>query len=244
MAGTSMATPLVTSCSSFLFFTLVLLLQVAGVAAQIRQYFQTFNPSVITGCDLFTGSGSLSQVTCDHLSNPKGATVKAMLIQSGEQMSLYDSESASTTQASVTLLGTPDMYQVKSPTYLSVLELSQLTQGFGRVSLPNVLPYPGIETILQLQVIETTIYPYQEIIHIVEVHDVSRPFKATLAWMDPNNAIMTNRMLLNNLDLKVITPSGQVLYGNNAAGDEVNNVRANQAYWTLLSLLFSSFAVG
>jgi hypothetical protein len=47
--------------------------------------------------------------------------------------------------------------------------------------------------------------------------------------MDPNNAIMTNRMLLNNLDLKVITPSGQILYGNNVAGDEVNNVSLSPA---------------
>jgi hypothetical protein len=35
---------------------------------------------------------------------------------------------------------------------------------------------------------------------------------------------MSNKMLLNNLDLKVITPSGAILHGNNVAGDEVNNV--------------------
>jgi hypothetical protein len=89
------------------------LAQVAGVAAQIRQYFETFNPSVITtGCALFTGSGGLSQATCDNLSNPKGATIKAMLIHSGEQMAEYDSQNVGTTQASTPLLGTPDMYQV------------------------------------------------------------------------------------------------------------------------------------
>ena len=71
---------------------------------------------------------------------------------------------------------------------------------------------------------ETEIYSYQEITHIVQVNDISRPFKATIVWMDPNNAIMTHKMLLNNLDLKVITPSGAVLHGNNVAGDEVNNV--------------------
>jgi hypothetical protein len=31
-------------------------------------------------------------------------------------------------------------------------------------------------------------------------------------------------MLLNNLDLRIVTPQGEVLYGNNIAGDEVNNV--------------------
>lgn len=48
--------------------------------------------------------------------------------------------------------------------------------------------------------------------------------KATIVWMDPTNAVMTNRMLLNNLDLRVITPTGLILYGNNIPGDEVNNV--------------------
>jgi hypothetical protein len=97
-------------------------------------------------------------------------------------------------------------------------------QGFGRVTLPNVLPYPGIETVLTLHVVETEIFAYQQISHLVQVNDISRPMKATIVWMDPNNAIMTNKMLLNNLDLKVITPTGLILYGNNISGDEVNNV--------------------
>lgn len=86
------------------------------MAAQIRQYFQTFNTTVITsGCSYFGGSGSLSALTCDHLSNPKGATVKALLIHSGELMSQYDSESRTTVQGSVPLVGTPDVYQVWLP---------------------------------------------------------------------------------------------------------------------------------
>lgn len=46
------------------------------------------------------------------LSNPKGASVKAMLIHSGELMSQYDAQSASTVQGSISLQGSPDMYQV------------------------------------------------------------------------------------------------------------------------------------
>jgi serine protease AprX len=72
--------------------------------------------------------------------------------------------------------------------------------------------------------VETEIYAYQEITHVVNVNDISRPFKATIVWMDPSNSVMSNKMLLNNIDLKVITPSGAVLHGNNVAGDEVNNV--------------------
>lgn len=93
------------------------------------------------------------------------------------------------------------------------------------MTLPNILPYPGIESILHLHVIETNIYSYQEIVHTVQVHDITRPMKATIVWMDPDNTIMTNKMLLNNLDLKVITPTGKILYGNNISGDEINNVR-------------------
>jgi hypothetical protein len=85
---------------------------VAGVAAQIRQYFVKFNSSVITnGCRYFTGTGTLAATTCDQLSNPRGATVKALVIQSGEQMSQYSSVS-STVLPTTNLGSTPDVFQV------------------------------------------------------------------------------------------------------------------------------------
>jgi hypothetical protein len=57
MAGTSMATPLV-----------------AGVAAQIRQYFQSYDTLVVNArCKFFTGTGTLQSQSCGQLSNPKGA---------------------------------------------------------------------------------------------------------------------------------------------------------------------------
>jgi hypothetical protein len=83
------------------------------VAAQIRQYFATFNPAVITtGCRYFEGLGSLTASTCDKLSNPRGATVKGLLIHSGEPMSMYDRQNFATVQDSILLGTTPDMYQV------------------------------------------------------------------------------------------------------------------------------------
>jgi hypothetical protein len=88
------------------------------------------------------------------------------------------------------------------------------------------LPYPGIEEILHLQVMESVLFPYQEMVHTVTISSSSRPLKATLVWMDPDNSYLSTRMLLNNLDLRVVTPQGGVLYGNNIAGDEVNNVSA------------------
>lgn len=43
--------------------------------------------------------------------------------------------------------------------------------------------------------------------------------------MDPENSVLSTKMLLNNLDLQVTRVSdGQVFYGNGIQGDEYNNV--------------------
>lgn len=58
----------------------------------------------------------------------------------------------------------------------------------------------------------------------VQVADASRPFKATLVYMDPANTMMSTKMLINNLDLIVEDPDGNIYYGNGIAGDDINNV--------------------
>lgn len=83
------------------------------MAAQIRQYFVQFDPAIITtGCRYFTGIGSLSSSTCNQLLNPRGATVKALVIHSGERMSQYYSF-GSTAIPTTNLDKTPDMFQVR-----------------------------------------------------------------------------------------------------------------------------------
>lgn len=66
------------------------------------------------------------------------------------------------------------------------------------------------------------------------VADPDAPFKATLAWTDPSALPGAPRTLVNNLDLVVITPGGQRLYGNagtqSGSRDTVNNVE--QVYIT------------
>jgi hypothetical protein len=62
--------------------------------------------------------------------------------------------------------------------------------------------------------------------------------------MDPDNTVMSHKMLLNNLDLKVITPSGDILHGNNIAGDEVNNVSDSYTDVGFLTVLLLSAVVG
>lgn len=93
------------------------------------------------------------------------------------------------------------------------------------MSLQNVLPYPGIEEVLKIHVIEASIGSLQEFTTEVQIGDSSRPFKVTLVYMDPANTIMSTKMLINNLDLIVEDPTGtQVYYGNGIAGDDINNV--------------------
>lgn len=99
-----------------------------------------------------------------------------------------------------------------------------MTKGYGRVSLRNILPYPGIEEVLHLHVLETEISPYQQLSYTMALNTTSRPLKVTIVWMDPDNSYLSTKMLLNNLDLKVLSPSGEIFYGNDLAGDEVNNV--------------------
>jgi serine protease AprX len=73
-------------------------------------------------------------------------------------------------------------------------------------------------------VLETSLFAQQECIHTVEVTDTSKPLKVTIVWMDPDNSIISEKMLLNDLNLRVLSPGGETLYGNNINGDEVNNV--------------------
>lgn len=40
-------------------------------------------------------------------------------------------------------------------------------------------------------------------------------FKVSLVWTDPPASLLSSKTLVNDLDLKVISPSGQIYYGNN-----------------------------
>lgn len=69
----------------------------------------------------------------------------------------------------------------KEPTS-QLLNTPDSFQGFGRLSMTNVLPYPGIETALDLYVEELTMSSLQTITYTVTITDTSRPLKATIVW--------------------------------------------------------------
>jgi hypothetical protein len=99
-------------------------------------------------------------------------------------------------------------------------------QGFGRVSLKNILPYPGIEDQLQIILDESLISSGYRMTYTVQVTSpATLPLKVTLVWMDPLNSAITTKMLLNNLDLQIREVStSKTFYGNGVQGDEYNNV--------------------
>ena len=74
MSGTSMATPAMT-----------------GIAAQVRQYFEdsTFWETICASSgSIFVSSSALCS---GGAFSPRGATIKALLVHSGEPMTLYNS---------------------------------------------------------------------------------------------------------------------------------------------------------
>jgi hypothetical protein len=170
----------------------------AGAAATVRQYFMD--------SAFWAAMCNQSYPKCGVFS-PKGATVKAMLIGSGHAMTDYKTNGYDTKEPAANLGSPPDYYQ-----------------GYGRVSLQNVLPYTGIEEVTDLFVEELVMSSLSKVTYSVTVADVSRPLKATIVWMDPTNSDITAKMLLHDLDLIVIDPSGNYHYGNGVAKDEVNNV--------------------
>jgi hypothetical protein len=162
---------------------------------------------------------------CSSLTNPRGATVKALLIQSGEPITTYDATGRETVEPTSTLSSTPDMYQVSLPPPVLPLISSSL-QGFGRISLKNILPYAGIEDNLNIMITESSINAGYRLTYSVTVSSSTLPLKATLVWMDPANSVISaTKMLLNDLDLQVRdVTNNQIYYGNGIQGDEYNNV--------------------
>lgn len=173
---------------------------VAGNALMVRQYF-------IDG-DFWESECNGTYSMCGAFS-PLGATVKAALIHSGTPMASYHTQAGLSKEPEASLNSPPDMYQ-----------------GFGRVLLSNALPVTGItDSAFDLFVDEISLETAEEWQYEVTVTDTSIPLKATIAWMDPENSIITMKMLLHDVDLKIVRNSdGETYWGNNVIQDEVNNV--------------------
>jgi hypothetical protein len=185
--GTSMATP-----------------AMGGTAALVQQYFRD---------DSFWNKFcNVSYPFCrskQQVFIPSGPLIKAVLIQSGVQMSLYNGRDA----LRKTLGHTPDSYQ-----------------GFGRVNLKNVLPLKKpASASFALFVDQRDLSSFQELVYTAVVTSTSTDLRVTLAWFDPPNPVFASKVLLHDLDL-VVEQGNKRFYGNggrqqNGYPDSSTNVR-------------------
>eukprot|EP00755_Sulcionema_specki_P020933 Sspe_Gene.12837::Locus_4399_Transcript_1_1_Confidence_1.000_Length_6448::g.12837::m.12837 len=99
-------------------------------------------------------------------------------------------------------------------------------QGHGRVQLDTVLPHPNNPLDLFFDH-HSTLKTGGEKVYCVKHAGDKHGFRATLAWTDARSHQGSKWHLVNDLDLKVIDPSGIVWTGNgieNQVRDAVNNV--------------------
>ena len=83
----------------------------------------------------------------------------------------------------------------------------------------------------QIQNPENGLSEKEELNYIWSATDSRSPLKATLVWTDPPAAPGSGQTLINDLDLEVQGPGGQIIYGNHlwrrsgaSGGDRINNV--------------------
>jgi len=181
----------------------------AGVAAGLEEMSGTSmaTPGCAGGAALvrqyfeegFHGSGANDPAMAMQ---PTAALVKAVMIQSGQPM-WYDE-------------GSDKVFPPKLP---------HPSQGYGRVDLSTVLWF-GAESNFNARYFNNeTVQPEGQTCYGFAVANGSQ-FKVSLVWMDKEgDPAAPGKVLVQDLDLVVTTPSGELITGNHLDGglDRVNN---------------------
>eukprot|EP00602_Paraphysomonas_sp_CaronLab_P012637 CAMPEP_0185042762 /NCGR_PEP_ID=MMETSP1103-20130426/42536_1 /TAXON_ID=36769 /ORGANISM="Paraphysomonas bandaiensis, Strain Caron Lab Isolate" /LENGTH=1211 /DNA_ID=CAMNT_0027582877 /DNA_START=327 /DNA_END=3962 /DNA_ORIENTATION=- len=186
MSGTSMATPVV-----------------AGAALLVRQFFMypSFWASLCNVRDMW----------CKAF-EPSGYLVKAVILHSGQAVSLSSDPALSRMKVSSQHLSLPpDMHQ-----------------GYGAVDLAGVLPLSsgsGLPSPLQLTVFDRlNMVEHQTIIFNISLSHPILPIKITMAWFDPPSPVgRATRLLIHDLDLLLVAPDGTQHWGNRKTGGDDRN---------------------
>jgi hypothetical protein len=175
---------------------------VAAAAALVRQYYSDgYYP---TGAPLATDQRT-----------PSAALVKATLIAAARP---------------VTYSSTNDMTRVPAapaPNY---------EEGFGFPVLGDVLHLPGDRAVLSVRDVPLSngLTEGEAFVSRIAVR-AGTPLRIALVWTDPPGSLHTSvddatPVLVNDLDLEVVDPSGRVLFGNDplhpGKPDRLNNVEA------------------
>lgn len=99
-------------------------------------------------------------------------------------------------------------------------------QGWGRISLEDSLKtkeYEFVDQDFSLSTNQTKDFTYS-------IESNSEPFRVTLVWSDYPGSTSASKALVNDLDVKITSPSGVVYYGNDfsqpydTSYDRINNV--------------------
>jgi hypothetical protein len=176
----------------------------AASAVLIRQYFEnaTFWPLVCNRS--YRSCPTVSKFSSGLIS---GELLKAAVIHSGEPM-VGSSSGGKSLLPAMNFTTPPDLFQ-----------------GWGQIKLTNLLPlldYQEFDLYVADQESLTSMTMRE---YTVQVITTLTPLRITIAWSDPPNVMWATKNLLNDLDLRVYTPSGGILYGNNLeGGDEYNPV--------------------
>jgi serine protease AprX len=109
-----------------------------------------------------------------------------------------------------------------------ILDEDFRAQGYGRANLVRALDTSFVDETVGLKTNGKAMYT-------VKVSDDSKPLAITLAWTDYPASPVAHRKLVNNLNLKVKTPSGKTLNGNDffraPFNDEVDNLNNVEQVW-------------
>lgn len=103
---------------------------------------------------------------------------------------------------------------------IAALAVPSNEQGFGFPVLDDALYFSGDRAKLRIADVRSGLAQGESASIRIDVR-AGTQLKAVLVWTDPPGA-----QLVNDLDLRVVTPSGQARFGNGSQRDRVNNVEA------------------
>jgi hypothetical protein len=112
-----------------------------------------------------------------------------------------------------------------------------------------VLPIPGYYDFNLYVADYETLTSLTERVYLVNVTNSAHQLRATIVWTDPVNVMWAAKNLLNDLDLIVTSPLGNMTYGNNITSDEFNPVERvvinnpRQGVWSV-TVVAKELAVG
>ncbi len=99
--------------------------------------------------------------------------------------------------------------------------------GWGRINLDSVLYFEDDTRKLYIHDDTTGITTGEQVGYEVKINSDDRSFRVAVVWTDAPPELSADKQLVNNLNLEVISPSGQLYYGNNFNNDNYSKLNGN-----------------